>query len=216
MKDELIFQEKELKKQVIVNAAEKLFFSKGFNCTSMDELAKEAGFTKKTIYAYFGSKDEIYYEIMLNSYKKINKLLKEKSDENYPSEIEKLKAVTNTLITFSEENSPNFKAIFDFENNNIEKIQVNETAVKCYEEGEYMTSIFIEILKNGIEKGEIRADIDISKTFLSLWSNFIGITNLMKYKKEYIEKYFGIEISEILRYSTDLIINYIRRDDKSE
>ena len=93
---------------------------------------------------------------------------------------------------------------------------MNETAVKCYEEGEYMTSIFIEILKNGIEKGEIRADIDISKTFLSLWSNFIGITNLMKYKKEYIEKYFGIEISEILRYSTDLIINYIRRDDKSE
>ena len=37
----------------IIDAAERLFFSKGYNNSTMDEVGKEAGFTKKTLYSYF-------------------------------------------------------------------------------------------------------------------------------------------------------------------
>lgn len=51
-------------KNKIIQAAKKAFTSKGFDGTSVDEIAKEAGVTKSLLYYYFDSKDEIFYELM--------------------------------------------------------------------------------------------------------------------------------------------------------
>ena len=58
-------QEKEIRRKDIVDAAERVFFSKGFENASMDEVAKEAEFSKRTVYIYFNSKEQIYFEIMI-------------------------------------------------------------------------------------------------------------------------------------------------------
>ena len=49
-----------MKKEQIVEAARKLFTKYGYKKVSMDEIAKEAGVTKKTVYAYFKDKDELF------------------------------------------------------------------------------------------------------------------------------------------------------------
>ena len=49
-----------MKKEQIVEAARKLFTQYGYKKVSMDEIAKEAGVTKKTVYAYFKDKDELF------------------------------------------------------------------------------------------------------------------------------------------------------------
>ena len=56
----------------IIDAAERLFFSKGYNNSTMDEVAKEAGFTKRTLYSYFTSKEEIYEKIKERGYLILN------------------------------------------------------------------------------------------------------------------------------------------------
>ena len=48
-----------MKRDQVIEAARKLFHKFGFQKVSMDEIAKEAGVTKKTIYMYFGSKEEL-------------------------------------------------------------------------------------------------------------------------------------------------------------
>lgn len=48
-----------MKKDNIVEAARKLFHRYGFKKVSMDEIAKEAGVTKKTIYVYFKNKEDL-------------------------------------------------------------------------------------------------------------------------------------------------------------
>jgi len=47
-------------RQAIMNAAINLFSKKGFENTSVDKLAKEAGVGKSTIYGYFKTKNEIF------------------------------------------------------------------------------------------------------------------------------------------------------------
>lgn len=42
---------------LIIEASRNLFHQFGFKKVSMDEIAKEAGVTKKTIYMYFNSKE---------------------------------------------------------------------------------------------------------------------------------------------------------------
>lgn len=53
-------QKKQQTRKAIVDAAIKLFTDKGFEQTSMDELAREAGVGKGTIYGYFKAKEEIF------------------------------------------------------------------------------------------------------------------------------------------------------------
>lgn len=48
-----------MKEEQILNAAKKLFTNYGFKKVSMDEIANEAGVTKKTVYTYFSSKEEL-------------------------------------------------------------------------------------------------------------------------------------------------------------
>lgn len=53
-------EKKRRTKKAIVDAAIRLFGRKGFDRTSIEELAREAGVGKGTIYGYFKAKDEIF------------------------------------------------------------------------------------------------------------------------------------------------------------
>ncbi|QSX39732.1 TetR/AcrR family transcriptional regulator [Shewanella cyperi] len=50
----------EQKRAQILEAAIALFCGQGFPNTSMDEVAKKAGVSKQTVYAHFGSKDDLF------------------------------------------------------------------------------------------------------------------------------------------------------------
>ena len=58
-------REKDQRIQSIQEAAEKVFFSKGYLKTTMDEIALEAQLSKPTIYQYFNTKEELYSSLML-------------------------------------------------------------------------------------------------------------------------------------------------------
>src|SRR5579864_3420331 len=52
-------------REAIVEAAERLFLERGFGAVSMDELAAAAGVARRTLYNQFGSKEEIFREMLL-------------------------------------------------------------------------------------------------------------------------------------------------------
>ncbi|HSG79148.1 MAG TPA: TetR/AcrR family transcriptional regulator [Acidimicrobiia bacterium] len=47
----------------IIEVATRLFSERGYAATSLEDIAEVIGFTKPAIYYYFGSKDEILFEI---------------------------------------------------------------------------------------------------------------------------------------------------------
>lgn len=54
------------KRRDILEGARRVFFDKGFDGASMDEVAKTAGVSKATIYVYFGSKEELFEALVLS------------------------------------------------------------------------------------------------------------------------------------------------------
>ena len=55
----------------IGSAASALFMERGIAATSMDDIAKAAGYSKATLYVYFENKEEIVGILVLNSMKKL-------------------------------------------------------------------------------------------------------------------------------------------------
>ena len=57
-------RERLIRKQEIIDASVKLFAGKGFNNTTLDDIAASSEFGKGTIYNYFKSKEDIYSAII--------------------------------------------------------------------------------------------------------------------------------------------------------
>lgn len=53
-----------IKRQSVMEAAEQAFLSEGYDAVSMDDIAANAGVAKQTLYAYFGSKQALFLELV--------------------------------------------------------------------------------------------------------------------------------------------------------
>ena len=63
-------------KAAILLAAEAEFAAKGFFGARVDEIAAKADINKRMIYAYFGDKEALYNQVLLNTYSKMEKVEK--------------------------------------------------------------------------------------------------------------------------------------------
>jgi TetR/AcrR family transcriptional regulator, mexJK operon transcriptional repressor len=52
------------KRQLVLDAATALFIAQGYGAVSMDAIARSAGVSKATLYAHFGSKDQLFETII--------------------------------------------------------------------------------------------------------------------------------------------------------
>ena len=50
-----------LHRSSILAAAERLFIKKGFSTTTIDDISKQSGYSRRTIYSYYESKEDLFY-----------------------------------------------------------------------------------------------------------------------------------------------------------
>lgn len=92
-------------KQKIIEFGEEKFFKEGFHKTTMDDVASELRMSKKTIYKFFPSKEDLVRAIakhFMNGVK--NKIIASISTDN--NAIEKLEALMKVLASTSHKISP--------------------------------------------------------------------------------------------------------------
>lgn len=82
-----------MKKQQIIEAARKLFHKFGFKKVSMDEIALEANVTKKTIYMYFSSKEELLKYFIDEEINNMKQIIEEEESKNFDF----METVNNTI-----------------------------------------------------------------------------------------------------------------------
>lgn len=208
-------KERIIRRNDVIDAAETLFMEKGFEQTTMDEIAKYSGFTKKTIYTYISSKDEIYMEIMLRGFHLLNKLIDESLElQRCESPIDNIKLLGVTFAKFSMEHSYYYRAITNYENKALDFDQSNQGSQRtlienCYSAGQYSMQYLETFIRNGIEKREIINTLDPKIVALFLWSSMAGLINIVGRKEKYVIAYFNDNTDLILEEGLNLILNSI-------
>ena len=91
-------------KNKILNAASTLFFEKGYEETTMQDIMERSGASKGAIYHYFVSKQEIISFMIKDAQKHINTRFLEIADDNSLSAEEKIKAVITYFMENREQN----------------------------------------------------------------------------------------------------------------
>ena len=203
-----------IRKKDMINAAERVFFKSGFASSTMDDIAIEAGFTKKTLYSYFKSKEELYYEIILLAFKTLNGLYDKTISRNIEmSEIKKIKKLGHTFVNFSRIYPGYFKAITDYENKDADfQVEDGDSLInECYIAGEYSFKLLNNCIINGIKNGEIINDTDPVIVCLMFWSTMLGFIGLINKKEKYIKAYYNKNIEEIMQEGFEVLLRSIKK-----
>lgn len=113
-------QRAESNRLFILSAAEKVFARKGYTTSTMDDIAKEAQFSKATLYHYFEGKRKILFEIILNSFDEAMQAMKRITEKKVSAKT-KLKDATRFALTHFEKKR-NISRVFLMERSLINSI----------------------------------------------------------------------------------------------
>lgn len=145
-------QEKQDKKELIFDALEELMVTVPYAEISVEAIAKKAGIGKGSIYYYFKSKDEILYEVIERSYRRITRDYFE-TIRNLPemSAIEKIKRLFISTVK---------KEFSKTERNMLTELHILDDRDIHYKMKtiaiQEISPILTELLKEGVAEGSIR------------------------------------------------------------
>lgn len=190
-------REKKQRRNAILDAAEKIFFQQGLFNTSMDSIAKEAEFSKGTLYLYFKNKEELYRAVLLRGFILLEQKLKEELNEE-ENAYDNLKRITMAYYKFSQEEDGYFNAILSYQDDEFDVDNLEVESGKSLKAGNRVMQILIDSLERGRKDGSIDPKINPIESAFVLWSQFTGFLQMIKKKKEIIDHYFSVGAEHLL------------------
>ncbi len=192
----------------IVSAASALFMERGIAATSMDDIAKAAGYSKATLYVYFENKEEIVGILALNSMKKLYDYISSALIQHETTKA-RYDFICRGLVQYQEEFPFYFKMVLDKINIDFESGDYLPEEKETYQIGEEINEKIKNFLLSGMEKGDLRGDLDIMPAIFNFWGMLSGIIQLAANKEEYIKKSMGLSKEKFLEYGFSLVYHSI-------
>ncbi len=184
-------REKEQRRKEILDTAERLFFSRGYDDVSMDGIAHEVELNKATLYLYFKNKEALFAAIVLRGIG----ILQEKYEECMKTQvpgIAKVVLLGQAYYRFSDEH-PDYLRLIKFYG--TERFSTENPCTAEIGKG-YGTCRLIlrDAVQEGIDDGTIRADLDPWLISMYLMISFMGILSMEdKWKRVIEEEGFSYE-----------------------
>ena len=197
----------------IVSAASTLFMERGIAATSMDDIAKAAGYSKATLYVYFENKEEIVGILVLNSMKKLYDYISSALIQHETTKA-RYDFICRGLVQYQEEFPFYFKMVLDKINIDFESKEYLPEERETYQIGEEINEKIKNFLLSGMEKGDLRNDLDIMPAIFNFWGMLSGIIQLAANKEEYIKKSMGLSKIKFLEYGFSLVYHSIAIKEK--
>ena len=168
-------REKELRRESIVDAAERIFFNKGFEHATMNDVAEEAEFSKGALYLYFHSKNELCMAILQRSLLILKNKMTKLLNNNTLSGIEKFAKIADIFIAFSHEHPNHYNSLLSYREHRENCPASGSILQSTIEENKNMNKIFSDLIKQGQADNAIKKNIDADMLSLAIWGNFTGI-----------------------------------------
>lgn len=151
----------------LLKTAIRLFSRNGFHGVSVDEIVAASKVNKRMVYHYFGSKEDLYREALLEVYSNLEiQEIEVMETQDDPEQV--LRQVIANYFQFHS-NNPEFVRLLLWENLNNGKAIAK--AKRLLSKHPALTGLQ-KVVERGIEKGVFRPDIDVRQLLL----NIIGLS----------------------------------------
>jgi TetR/AcrR family transcriptional regulator len=198
-------QEKENRRQAILDAAEKIMSEKGIQGLNMDLVAHETMLAKGTLYLYFKSKEEILAALTLKSRMMLLKEMQTVT-EKHESPLEQLKEIVFTNYYFHKNNSLHYDLVSLYEVNNT-LIETPELQDASGQITEFVAGLF----RKAQADGSVNSDLDPYHATATMWGMTIGILQIIKVRGSYLSESQNITEENLLESYINILENGIKK-----
>ena len=202
---------KSVHRENIAAAASALFMEKGITATSMNDIAKAAGYSKATLYVYFENKEELIGFLVLDSMKKLCSSITSALEQQEETKA-RYDMICRELVLYQEEFPFYFKMVLDKININFESQNYLPEEKETYQAGEEINEKLKAFFLNGIKRGDLREDIKIMPAIFQFWGMLSGLIQLAANKEEYIEKTMHLSKIQFLERGFDMLYHSIEKE----
>lgn len=188
-------------REKIASAASVLFVEKGVVATTVDEIAKAAGYSKATLYVYFENKEEIFfflvYQHMRHLYQTIENIILQKI--NSPEQwVESYLDICFSIQKLCTEYPIYFEGMIGNINVDIASDKTPQIYKDIYDLGLHLSKLVREIIEKGISLDIFKSNNYSDAIMIFFWSSITGIVRMAEYKKAYYEL-LGFNNDEFLK-----------------
>jgi AcrR family transcriptional regulator len=171
-------EEKERRRAEILDAAEVVLASVGWDAMTMDQVARKARLSRALVYVYFKDKTDLMFGV---GERALGALRQRFADAvaQHTQGVDQLVAIGRAYIAFSREQATYFDVMARCElmSPDISNLQPNEQA--CVVTGDSIRRLMQEALELGVRDGSVRSDVGEAKAVtVCLWGFIHGVIQL--------------------------------------
>lgn len=204
-------RERQAREGEIVTAAGLIFSQKGFDNASMDEIAKAAQFTKRTLYQYFANKEELYFAAARKGMKQLFAYLLEVS-KNGPTGYEKICRLSTGYYQFYNDFPETLRIISYIGHVKRSAKEISQRQKDLQACNDEMFGSVARTVAEGIADGSIRGDLDPEKVTFSLVFMMTGFFNLLSITGDTFMENFALQQKDFCSFSLRLLTDSIRSE----
>lgn len=189
----------EIRRNEILDAVERIYENGNFDTVTMDEIAKEAEFTKQTLYAYFKGKEEIMASIYVRAANRINQMIKSKLDEKESmTGYEKLDLMRIVFTEIAVKKPFYTKMMSIYQLKDLGEFKDLGIYDEIISKNANLTNYMSDCIKKGIQDGSISKSIDVQSGVLFLKALILGTVSMVIYNEEYLRQELNLTPLESL------------------
>lgn len=186
----------------IAKAAGRLFLEKGIQATTMDDVAKEAGYSKATLYVYFSNKKEIVDTLILKGMAMLYDCI-HNAVIQHTSTWEKYQSICSELVRCQEQEPLCFSLTLGEIQTGLEEREAPSTQKEIFDKGEDINQELLGFLHDGIKKGDLSPNTENLETVFLFWAALSGLIQMAAKKQAYLEKSLGQSKQDFLQRGFD-------------
>lgn len=206
-------REKGIRREMILDAAEKLFFSKGLEQTTMDEVAEATELSKGTIYLYFKNKEDLFHGIVHRAIVMLHGFFERALVGVKGRGIDQLQAIADGYLDFYQRYPDYIMAMLHREVGEASAggpcFEEQPFHAACREAGDRIFTLLFKVVEMGMQDGSIRNDLQPTALAMIMWGHITGAILVINSKKCILEQLGIQDADQLLEDSVARIRDYL-------
>lgn len=197
-----------LHRDKILTAAEQIFFEKGFEETTISDISKASQYSRRTLYAYFDSKEDIRNHLIARG------LFTLKQDisnalQNHSDFLSQYFSICHAMQKYHIECPYSMESVNAAKTSLIDFNNLSPAVTQIFSLGTEINSLLESFIQTGQKQGVVLQTVLPMQTVYILWSSLSALFTLIQTKGVFIAKAFSMTEEAYLDYGLKQIINSI-------
>lgn len=200
-------KEKQQRKEEIIQAAEQVFFSRGFDQSTMDDIAEKAELSKGTLYLYFKSKEDLHIAVARKAIALLRSITQKATDAG-GNAVEKLQRIGWACTEFSKSHPNEMKSIMTLEGGELGTVGYTASDMRNLILNESTVALVIQVVEQGVREKLVRSDIPAALVAHTLWMTVLSVIRFVSMEQELFEM-LDFSSEKLFESHFELVLNGI-------